>query len=107
MYSLTKRSLRSSGAPDGDSAAPPPSGDAYAQRQRLLQGSATLEDGSRRLQDSHRLALETEDIGAGILQDLQGQREQIEHSRDTVSLVLTSSMGRTRISTARLAHLHA
>jgi vesicle transport through interaction with t-SNAREs protein 1 len=59
--------------------------DAQAQRQRLLQGTNTLEDGSRRLQDSHRIALETEDLGADILRDLRGQREQIENSRDTVS----------------------
>lgn len=58
---------------------------AQAQRQRLLQGTATLEDGSRRLQDSHRIALETEDLGADILRDLRGQREQIENSRDIVS----------------------
>ena len=57
-----------------------------SQRQRLLQGTATLEDDSRRLEESNRLALETEDIGADILRDLRGQREQIEHSRDTVSL---------------------
>lgn len=60
--------------------------DTQAQRQRLLQGTATLDDGSRRLQDSHRIALETEDLGADILRDLRGQREQIENSRDTVSL---------------------
>lgn len=58
--------------------------DPQAQRQRLLQGTATLDDGSRRLEDSHRLALETEDIGADILRDLRGQREQIENSRDTL-----------------------
>ncbi|WFD36339.1 t-SNARE VTI1 [Malassezia cuniculi] len=81
------RSLYSSGTPDGDTDVATPTGDAYAQRQRLLQGSATLEDGSRRLQESHRIALETEDIGAGILRDLQGQREQIEHSRDTQQVV--------------------
>ena len=56
-----------------------------AQRQRLLQGTASLEDGQRRLEESNRIALETEDLGADILRDLRGQREQIEHSRDTVS----------------------
>lgn len=56
-----------------------------AQRQRLLQGTSTLEDGQRRLEESNRIALETEDLGADILRDLRGQREQIEHSRDTVS----------------------
>ncbi|CAO1625694.1 unnamed protein product [Jaminaea pallidilutea] len=59
-------------------------GNSESQRQRLLQGSATLEDGQRRLQESNRIALETEDLGADILRDLRGQREQIEHSRDTL-----------------------
>lgn len=55
------------------------------QRQRLLKGTETLEDGSRRLDNAHRIALETEDVGADILRNLRGQREQIEHTRDTVS----------------------
>lgn len=58
--------------------------DDVQQRQRLLRGTDVLERGSRRLADSTRLAMETEDIGANILQDLQRQREQIEHSRDTL-----------------------
>ncbi|WFD02612.1 t-SNARE VTI1 [Malassezia obtusa] len=70
---------------DGDEEA---SGDsAPSQRQRLLQGTSLLEQGNERLAASTRLALETEDIGANILQDLRGQREQIEHSRDTQKIV--------------------
>ncbi|KAH7098010.1 V-snare-domain-containing protein [Auriculariales sp. MPI-PUGE-AT-0066] len=57
------------------------SGDA---RTRLLQGNSQLADGTRRLQDSQRIALETEDIGADILRNLGSQREQIEHARDTL-----------------------
>ncbi|KAJ8595276.1 V-snare-domain-containing protein [Rhizopogon salebrosus TDB-379] len=53
-------------------------------RTRLLTGTATLEDGSRRLQDSQRIALEAEDQGAEILMNLRTQREQIENSRDTL-----------------------
>jgi|ERR1700722_3252720 len=53
-------------------------------RTRLLAGTALIEDGTRRLQESHRIALETEDQGADILTNLRSQREQIEHSRDTV-----------------------
>ncbi|PWN48020.1 V-snare-domain-containing protein [Violaceomyces palustris] len=60
------------------------SDNANSQRQRLLQGTATLEDSSRRLQDSNRLALETEDLGNDILRDLRSQREQIENTRDTL-----------------------
>lgn len=58
---------------------------ATSDRTRLLAGTATLEDGTRRLQDSQRIALETEDQGAEILMNLRAQREQIENARDTVS----------------------
>jgi len=53
-------------------------------RTRLLAGTSLLEDGSRRLADSHRVALETEEQGADILRSLRGQREQIENARDTL-----------------------
>jgi len=53
-------------------------------RTRLLQGTELLADGTRRLEESQRVALETEDIGADILRNLRGQREQIENSRDTL-----------------------
>lgn len=53
-----------------------------AQRSRLLSGTDKLTDSSRRLEESHRIALETEDLGADILGNLRGQREQIEGTRD-------------------------
>jgi vesicle transport through interaction with t-SNAREs protein 1 len=53
-------------------------------RARLLAGTSVLEDGSRRLQESQRIALETEEHGADILRSLVGQREQIENARNTV-----------------------
>lgn len=56
-------------------------------RTRLLTGNALLEDGSKRLQESHRIALETENQGADILLNLRGQREQIEHARSTVGFI--------------------
>ena len=49
-------------------------------RTRLLAGTQVLEDGSRRLQDSQRIALETESQGAEILMNLRQQRETIENS---------------------------
>jgi len=61
------------------------SDDPYApssDRTRLLAGNSLLEDGSRRLQDSQRIALETEEQGADILNNLRMQREQIENSRN-------------------------
>lgn len=56
----------------------------YTTRARLLQGTETLADGSKRLDNARRIALETEDVGADILRNLRGQREQIEHTRDTL-----------------------
>ncbi|KAK9343243.1 t-SNARE [Lipomyces starkeyi] len=54
------------------------------QRQQLLSGTDRLETSSQRLRDSQRLANETESIGAGILTDLRGQREQIVNSRNVL-----------------------
>ena len=58
--------------------------------QRLLAGTETLDDGSRRLMDSQRIALETEEQGADILRNLRVQREQIENSRNMVRLRVVS-----------------
>ncbi|CAG8522359.1 5066_t:CDS:2 [Diversispora eburnea] len=54
------------------------------QRAKLLSGTERLADSSRRIQDSHRIALETETIGANVLEDIRRQREQILHSRNTL-----------------------
>ncbi|KAK9458936.1 t-SNARE [Lipomyces oligophaga] len=54
------------------------------QRQQLLSGTDRLEVSSQRLRDSQRLANETEAIGANILTDLRGQREQIVNSRNVL-----------------------
>ncbi|KAF8631523.1 hypothetical protein AX15_002283 [Amanita polypyramis BW_CC] len=64
-----------------------PSDDPYASttdRSQLLAGTALLEDGTKRLQNSYRMALETENQGADILLNLRSQREQIEHTRGTL-----------------------
>ncbi|CAH1767196.1 13627_t:CDS:2, partial [Entrophospora sp. SA101] len=55
------------------------------QRTRLLSGTERLADSSKRLQDSHRIALEIETIGADILKDIHKQREQILHTRNTLT----------------------
>lgn len=58
--------------------------DDYNARTRLLAGTSQLSDASRRLDGAQRIALETEEVGADILANLRGQREQIEHSRDVL-----------------------
>ncbi|CAO3600101.1 unnamed protein product [Absidia cylindrospora] len=55
------------------------------QRQRLLSGADRLGESSRRLEQSHRMALETEGIGASILSTLKGQRETMTRARDTLA----------------------
>lgn len=52
------------------------------QRQQLLSGTDRLNRSSNRLRESQRLALETEQIGAGTLSDLHQQREQITNTRE-------------------------
>ncbi|KAH9985290.1 vesicle transport v-SNARE protein N-terminus-domain-containing protein [Russula vinacea] len=70
----------------GGVGAPATSDEPYgsSDRARLLAGTTILEDGSRRLQESQRIALETEEQGADILRSLVGQREQIENARNTL-----------------------
>lgn len=62
----------------------PTTDDQLEQRQQLLSGTERLDRSSQRLRDSHRIALETEDIGQGTLADLQRQREQIIHTRENI-----------------------
>jgi len=82
---LARSDLLSSGQPTSDE----PYG-ATSDRTRLLSGTALLEDGTRRLQESQRIALETEDQGADILMNLRQQREQIENSRNILHTADTS-----------------
>ncbi|KAI5958317.1 VTI1 [Candida theae] len=55
-----------------------------SQRKQLLNNQSSLERSSQRLQDSQRIALETESIGGNILNDLRSQREQIGGARNTL-----------------------
>lgn len=59
----------------------PTTDDQLEQRQQLLSGTERLGRSSQRLRESQRIALETEQIGAGTLGDLHRQREQIMHTQ--------------------------
>ncbi|KAF9482510.1 vesicle transport v-snare protein vti1 [Pholiota conissans] len=79
--------LLSSSSSPNNGADYPASDDPYgtnSDRTRLLAGTTLLEEGSKRLQQSQRIALETESQGADILLNLRTQREQIENSRNTL-----------------------
>lgn len=51
------------------------------QRQRLLENTERLERTGNRLTQGYRLALETEQMGTQVLQDLHHQRETIQSTR--------------------------
>lgn len=57
------------------------------QKQRLLNNSEKLERSGNQLKAGYRLILETEEIGANILNDLELQRETIERSRNRVCVL--------------------
>ncbi|CAK9438057.1 uncharacterized protein LODBEIA_P23950 [Lodderomyces beijingensis] len=82
-------------------------GVADSQRKQLLNNHSSLERSSQRLQDSQRIALETEQIGGNILNDLRSQREQISGARNTLlqadsyidkSVQTLKSMGRRLVA---------
>ncbi|CAH1794609.1 unnamed protein product [Owenia fusiformis] len=52
------------------------------QRQRLLDNTERLERSGKRLEQGYRTAIETEQIGNQILEDLSSQRETIQRSRE-------------------------
>ncbi|XP_035669869.1 vesicle transport through interaction with t-SNAREs homolog 1A-like isoform X3 [Branchiostoma floridae] len=52
------------------------------QRTRLLDNTERLERSGRKLEAGYRMAVETEQVGADILENLHQDREKIQRSRD-------------------------
>ncbi|KAJ3612963.1 hypothetical protein NHX12_019220 [Muraenolepis orangiensis] len=52
-----------------------------SQRSLLLQGHESLASASQSIERSQRIATETDQIGADIIEELGGQREQLDHAR--------------------------
>ncbi|XP_038641576.1 vesicle transport through interaction with t-SNAREs homolog 1B [Scyliorhinus canicula] len=53
-----------------------------SQRALLLQGTDSLNRATQSIDRSHRIAAETDQIGSDIIEELGGQREQLERSKD-------------------------
>ncbi|KAJ5101654.1 Vesicle transport v-SNARE N-terminal [Penicillium alfredii] len=68
----------------GDRYTDEPQDEHLEQRQQLLSGTDRLERSSARLQQSQRIALETEDTARNTLSDLVIQRNTIENSRNNL-----------------------
>ncbi|EIM23755.1 V-snare-domain-containing protein [Wallemia mellicola] len=58
--------------------------DDQQERQDLLLDADRMDNTNARLENSHRIALDTEDVGAEILRNLRQQREQIENTHNTL-----------------------
>lgn len=58
------------------------------QRDRLLQANKSLEESTRRLRESHRIALETEVIGASVISTLHHQHNQLVQVDENVRYTL-------------------
>ncbi|CEF60001.1 Vesicle transport through interaction with t-SNAREs homolog 1A [Strongyloides ratti] len=54
----------------------------YDIKDKLIANTERLERGSRKIEESYRIALETEDIGTTVLQDLSSQRETLNRARE-------------------------
>ncbi|XP_019728129.1 vesicle transport through interaction with t-SNAREs homolog 1B [Hippocampus comes] len=66
-----------------------------SQRALLLQGTESLNNATQSIERSQRLAAESEHIGTDIIEELGGQREQLDRARDR--LVNTGeNLSRTR-----------
>ena len=60
------------------------SGSSQSQRDRMLSATETLQKSSDRIRQGQQSLLQTEELGANILQDLHRQRETINHTRETL-----------------------
>ncbi|CAD6194482.1 unnamed protein product [Caenorhabditis auriculariae] len=56
--------------------------DAHRQEDQLIENTQRMERTSRKIQDSYRIAVETEQIGAEVLSNLNSQRETLGRARD-------------------------
>lgn len=55
-----------------------------AQRALLIQGTESLNSASQSIERSNRIAIESEQIGTDIIDNLGQQREQLDRTRDRV-----------------------
>jgi len=70
-------------------------GPSQREREQLLSNNDRLEQAGLNITNSRRAVLETEELGINILGDLKGQREKMEHSRDTMR-VINDNIGTAR-----------
>ncbi|XP_038073853.1 vesicle transport through interaction with t-SNAREs homolog 1B-like isoform X2 [Patiria miniata] len=65
------------------------------QKSRLLQGQETLNRTSDSLARTHQIAAETDEIGVGIIDELDGQKEQLLNAKDKLQN-MDQSLGKSK-----------
>ena len=73
-------------------------------RERLLT-TEKLERGTRKLEDGHRIALDTEQYGREILEELQREREVLERSKNRLHHANTMLGASTDVVTQMYRHV--
>lgn len=68
--------------------------DSEDQRRRLLENTEMLDRSTRRLDHGYKVTLETERIGAQVIEDLSSQRETIQRSRQRLG-EMNSNLGKS------------
>lgn len=73
-----------------------------AQRTILIQGTESLNSASESIARSQRIAVESEQIGTDIIEELGQQREQLDRTRDRVRHSAGHTMRGTGTNTGRV-----
>ncbi|XP_018082718.1 vesicle transport through interaction with t-SNAREs homolog 1A isoform X2 [Xenopus laevis] len=76
-----------------------------SQRAHLLDNTERLERSSRRLQAGYQVAVETEQIGQGILENLSQDREKIQRARERLRETDTNLGKSSRVLTGMLRRI--
>mmetsp|Transcript_30418 Transcript_30418/g.45881 ORF Transcript_30418/g.45881 Transcript_30418/m.45881 type:complete len:283 (+) Transcript_30418:123-971(+) len=97
----SRRELLGNHAPSSSSSSYYRDSESDAARQQAFRSTETLEDGTRKLQDAVRQALETETVSAEVLSDLTSQREMITSVRSKMRTI-GNELSQARQSLSRM-----
>jgi len=65
------------------------------QRRKLIENTGRVDESTQRLMNAHRIAIETEDIGASVVNELSSQKQTLLRTRDNLNLI-DENMTRSR-----------
>jgi len=65
------------------------------QRRKLIENTGRVDESTQRLMNAHRIAIETEDIGTSVVNELSSQKQTLLRTRDNLNLI-DDNMTRSR-----------